>query len=407
MKKICMISYSYYSHDARVMREAEALAQQGMMVDCFCLKEKGHARSQVVNGVNVYHLPLYKYRGSSTIRYMLAYILFFVLAFFVVSKFYFIRRYDVIQFHTLPDFIIFVGIIPHICGAKLLLDMHEIMPEFYMSKFGVGMSHPFIKLLKWLEKISIRFADAVITVNDPIKRLLLQRCKPKSDITVVMNCADERVFRTDYHERSVASNNFTIMYHGTLTALYGLETAIRAVAKLRDKVPNLRCRIFGHTIEAGDLKELADRLRVSDIVNFMGRVPNEEIPKYIEQANVGVLPTVRDIFTDLSFSNKLAEYVYMKMPVVATRLNSTLEYFPEDAISYFESGDADALAWKILELYQNPKKCLSQAQKAFQHYQKIRWLVMKKRYLALIDSLIGGLPNGSGHIKIKLNGDRK
>jgi glycosyltransferase involved in cell wall biosynthesis len=387
MKKICMVSYSYYSYDARIPKEAEALVQQGMRVDCICLREKGYARSDVVNGVNIYRLPLGKYRGSSTIRYMLAYIFFFVLSFFMVTIFYFKQHYDIIQFHTLPDFIIFTGVIPKIFGAKLFLDMHEIMPEFYMSKFSVGRYHPLIVILKFLEKISVRFADAVVVINEPIKRLLLQRCKFKSAPIVIMNCADDRLFSPDYPPSSGESEGFSLMYHGTLTPLYGLELAIQAVAKLKDKIPHLKLHIFGNDLEAGDLRKLAEQLGVCGNVIFMGRVPREEIPRYIHQADIGILPTIRDVFIDYSFSNKLAEYVCTKTPVVATRLKSTLEYFPENAISYFESLNVDELASRIFELYSDPQKRLLQAEEAFQHYQKIRWEVMRKRYIELINLL--------------------
>jgi len=294
----------------------------------------------------------------------------------------------VIQFHTLPDFIIFAGIIPKICGAKLLLDMHEIMPEFYMSKFGVGMSHPLIKILMLLEKISVRFAHAVIVINDPIKRLLLQRCKFKSVPAVIMNCADDRLFSPEYLPSFVGSKGLSLMYHGTLTPLYGLELAIQAIAKLKDQIPGLKLHIFGNKSEAGDLRKLAEQLGVCRNVIFTGRVPREEVPRYINQADVGILPTIRDVFIDFSFSNKLAEYVCTKTPVVATRLRSTLEYFPENAISYFESGDVDGLASRILELYAEPHKRILQAEQAFQHYQKIRWSIMRKRYIELIESLI-------------------
>jgi len=389
MKKICMVAYTYYLCDPRVRREAEALVEQGFSVDFFALRKRGQLKSEVVNGVNLYRLPLSKYRGSSLIKYAFMYLLFFALSFVVVTKFYLKRRYQIIQCHTIPDFVVFSGIISRMCGAKLVLDMHEIMPEFFVSKFGVMRSQYFIKILKLIEKISVRFSDAVIVVNDPIKRLLLTRCKPRSDVTVVMNCADETIFSSGRFGCSVNDNGFTIMYHGTLTSVYGLELAIRAIPKIKGEIPHLKFWIFGYELEARNLKKLADKLRVSDIVIFMGLIPLEEIPKYIEQADIGVLTTVRDEFIDLSFSNKLAEYVIMKTPVVATRLSSTLEYFPEDAISYFESGEVDALTSKILELYKNPQKRLLQAEKAFQHYQKIRWPVMKKRYVELINSLVG------------------
>ncbi|MFC1634694.1 glycosyltransferase family 4 protein [Planctomycetota bacterium] len=387
MKKICMVGYACYLADPRITKEAEALAQQGMIVDCFCLKEEGQPRSDVVNGVNIYRLPLSKYRGNNTIRYMLTYTLFCVLAFFSVTKSYFKQHYDVIQFHTLPDFIVFAGIIPKFYGVKLLLDMHEIMPEFYMSKFSVGRSHPLIKILTLLERISVWFADAVIVINEPIKRLLLQRCKSKSDMTVVMNCADEKLFRPDRISSPKDSNGLNLMYHGTLTPLYGVQLAVQAVAKLKAQIPGLKFRIFGNEEEAGDLKKLADELSVCRNVIFVGRLPREEMPQYVSQADIGILPTIRDEFVDLSFSNKLAEYICMKIPVVATRLKSTLEYFPEDDISYFESQDVDSLASRIYELYANPRKRVLQAEKAFQHYQRIEWPVMKKRYIELINSL--------------------
>ena len=381
-----MLAYTDYLHDVRVRREAESLVKNGFEVDCLCLRGKKQCRFERVNRVNLYRLPLSKYRGSSKMMYLLVYLWFFVLSFLAVSKCHLKRRYHVIQYHTLPDFIIFSGIIPKLFGAKLVLDMHEIMPEFYMSKFGLEMSNLSVKVLKLLEKISVSFAHAVIVINDPIKRLLLERCKSKSDITVVMNTADESLFISDRRERSDKSNGFIAMYHGTLTELYGVDIAIRAIAKLKDKIPGLQFRIFGSETER--LKELADELGLSKNVAFIGRVNLEAIPKYIEEADIGVISIVKDGFIDLSFSNKLAEYVSMKIPVIATRLRSTLEYFTDDAISYFESRDTDDLASRILELYMSPQKRLLQAERAYQQYQKIRWAVMEKRYIGLIDSLI-------------------
>ena len=138
------------------------------------------------------------------------------------------------------------------------------------------------------------------------------------------------------------------------------------------------------------LKKLTKELDVCNNVIFMGQVPRTEVPQYLKQTDIGVIPTVRGEFTDLTFSNKLTEFICMKKPVVATRLKAALEYFPEDAISYFESQNIDELASKIFELYIEPQKRLIQAENAFCHYQKIRWEIMKKRYIDLIDSLIGG-----------------
>ncbi len=388
MKKICMVAYTNYLHDARVQREARSLVRNGFEVDCLCLRGKGQLKFENINGVNIYRLPLSKYRGSSRIMYLSAYIWFFVLSFFAVTLLYFKKRYNVIQYHTLPDFIIFSGIIPKLSGAKLILDMHEITPEFYMSKFGFQMSHFFVRMLKLIERASVSFAHAIIVINDPIKHLLLTRCKSKPNMTVVMNTADENIF-VSYNNKHTNGNGFIAMYHGTLTELYGVDVAIKAIAILKADIPGLQLRIFGSETETGRLKELVNDLGVHDNIVFMGRVGMETIPRYINEADIGIIPIVRDEYIDLSFSNKLAEYISMKTPAVATRLRSTLEYFTDDAISYFESGNADALASKILELYKNPQQRSLQAENAFQQYQEIRWAVMEKRYIGLIESLVG------------------
>jgi glycosyltransferase involved in cell wall biosynthesis len=90
----------------------------------------------------------------------------------------------------------------------------------------------------------------------------------------------------------------------------------------------------------------------------------------------------------LSFSNKLAEFVARGKPVVATRLSSVLEYFPEGSLFYFESGDPTDLANRVIELYQSPSGTRATVSTASRYYQSIRWSVMEERYLALLDSLL-------------------
>ena len=75
-----------------------------------------------------------------------------------------------------------------------MLDMHEITPEFYMSKYGIAANSWLIAVLKYLERISFNFADRVITINEPIENLLVARGLPRRKSTVMMNAADEARF---------------------------------------------------------------------------------------------------------------------------------------------------------------------------------------------------------------------
>jgi len=382
-----MVGYAEYPGDVRIRREAESLIRAGYGVDVVCLQQAGKPRRETVDQVRVYRLGVSKYRGTGAISYAISYVRFFLQAALLVSRLHLANHYVVVQFHTLPDFVIFAGLIPRLLGARLILDMHEVTPEFYMTKFKVGPGHPMVRLAKFIEKASVRFADGIIVVTDPIERIVTRRCKPRCPIVVVMNTADERRIAPSREPPTGNQEGFVAMYHGTLTPMYGLEVAIRAMKILKGKIRGLEFRIFGDNAEARYLKDIAVQMGVDDIVRFMGRVPQDEIPGYIQQAQVGVLPTLRDTFIDLSFSNKLAEYVLMRRPVVATRLNSTLEYFPDGSIAYFESGNAEDLAAKLLHLYENPEEGVRQAALAFENYQRIRWPVMERRYLDLIAGL--------------------
>lgn len=79
MKTICHIVQSYYPRDPRIRRQAEALAEAGFRVDIVCLRDKNENSNEVINGVNIFRMPLSRQRGSN-LRYLFEYAAFFTLA---------------------------------------------------------------------------------------------------------------------------------------------------------------------------------------------------------------------------------------------------------------------------------------------------------------------------------------
>ncbi|MCK4597891.1 glycosyltransferase, partial [bacterium] len=173
MTKICMLAYTYYLSDPRVRREAEALADRGYGVDVLCLHGEGEKPRQQVNGVRVIRLPQSRYRGHRSWAYVVGYARFFILSFLWLTWFHLRKGYQLIQVHTMPDFLAFAALVPKILGAKIVLDIHDLMPELYSTKFGLAKSHPLIKVLKLQERLSARFAHRVIAVHEPQRRLLV------------------------------------------------------------------------------------------------------------------------------------------------------------------------------------------------------------------------------------------
>jgi glycosyltransferase involved in cell wall biosynthesis len=388
MKSVCFIVQNPYEIDIRVRRKAEALVAAGYSVDAIALRStKSTEKEFTLNGVKVYTISLGKMRGSLG-RYFYEYFAFFVRASLKLCSLMRKRNYVAVDINTLPDFLVFAGWYARWKGAKLVLDMHEITPEFFMSKYGVSEKHWLVRLSAWLERISFRYADYVLTINEPIQRLLESRGLDGKKSTIIMNAADDMIFSGE--TRPVGKGDaFVMMYHGTLTKIYGLDIAIEALSMAKKDIPNAEFWILGDGTERRGLEELSDRLGIAKSVKFIGRVPPQEIPNWLKQCDVGVLATRSDVFLDYSFSNKLSEYIIMDKPVISSRLRTIHHYFSENALAFFEPNRPASLAEQMVRVYRDAELRQRLVVRAKQEYAPISWSVMKERYLELVNRLCG------------------
>jgi glycosyltransferase involved in cell wall biosynthesis len=301
------------------------------------------------------------------------------------------RRYAFIDVNTLPDFLIFAALPGRWMGAKLILDMHEITPEFYMSKYGMGENSSIVQVLRYLEKISFDCADYVVTISEPIQDLFIQRGLRPSKSIVVMNAADEARFESSVNQRESTANGdtFVMMYHGTLTRIYGLDIAIEAFSRANAEMPGSELWILGSGTEKEALAALAQELGISEKVKLIGSVPSADIPGWLSKCDAGVLPIRRDVFLDFAFPNKLPEFIIMGKPVLMSHLKTIRRYFSGEALSYFEPNNPADLAGQMVRVYKDRGLRARLAARAKQEYEPIRWNVMRQRYLDLIEKATG------------------
>lgn len=390
MKSVCLVVQNVYDIDSRVQRKAEALVSAGYSVDVLALAPTQRKGTYTLGNVNVYTVSLGKKRGSLP-RYLFEYAAFFLWVLVRVLLLMPHRRYVVIDVNTLPDFLIFAVVPARWMGAKLILDMHEITPEFYVSKYGIAEDSWLVRLLQFQEKISFDAADHVITINEPIQDLLARRGLPLPKTTVVMNAADEARFSSSSRAPACDDrpHSFVMVYHGTLTRIYGLDIAIEAFSMVHGEMPGAELWILGSGPEQGALAVLAQERGLISKVKLAGQVPPVDIPAWLNKCDVGVLPIRRDVFLDYAFPNKLPEFIIMGEPVLMSRLRTIRHYFSEEALSYFEPNDPADLAKQMVRLYRDRGLCARLAARAKQEYAPIRWDVMRQRYLKLVDDLAG------------------
>jgi glycosyltransferase involved in cell wall biosynthesis len=178
-----------------------------------------------------------------------------------------------------------------------------------------------------------------------------------------------------------------MMYHGTLTKIYGLDIAIAAFAQARAKMPGAEFWILGGGTEQVALEAKARELGVADAVRFVGSVMPDEIPFWVRMSDVGVLATRQDVFLDFSFSNKLSEYIILDKAVIVSRLRTIAYYFSEEAVLFAKPNESASLAEQMVRLYGDPALRQRLSERAKIEFEPIRWQVMKERYLTLIARL--------------------
>jgi glycosyltransferase involved in cell wall biosynthesis len=188
-----MIVHKYYPTDIRVRRQAEALHAAGVEVEVICLRRPGEPAHAVTAGVHAHRVPLRLRADIGAIAQLLEYLAFFVLASITLAWRHLRKPYDVIQIHNLPDFLVFVALIPKLLGSRVILDLHDLMPEFFQSRFGGSFGRSLTGLVLLQEKLSCKFADHVITVTELWRQTLISRGVPAEQCSVVMNLADHHV----------------------------------------------------------------------------------------------------------------------------------------------------------------------------------------------------------------------
>lgn len=388
MVRVCMVAYTHYSTDTRIRREAEALVDRGDVVDMICLSKRGEEEVEILNGVRLFQLSIGRYRGSSVMMYLARYFLFFFAASFRLTLLHLKEPYQLIQVHTMPDFMVFVALIPKLLGAKVVLDVHDLMPELYRSKFGLHRSHWLIRFITWMERCSVCFAHKAIAVHRPHLEALVSHGNPAVKFTILLNLPDPKIFSKRAKVASADGRCFRLIYHGTVSRRHGLRVALHALSNLKAEIEDLELHIIGDGDDIPHLIELAQELDVTNCANISrGMLPMEELVPIILEAHVGIVPILYDDFTRYMLPVKLLEYVALGIPVIAARTETIQTYFDDSMIQFFEPGNADDLAKQLLELYRNPAKRERLSLKADGFNRDYTWQQQKQLYYRLVDDL--------------------
>lgn len=347
MVEILHLAYTRFPADTRVKREVAALQSLGRRIAIVALRASYEPAVERRAGVTIIRVQGRKSRGGVA-SYLLEYLAFVWRVRRLVNQHRALTHVKIVHVHTLPDFLIWAALPAKRRGAHVVFDMHEIFPEFIQTKFGGVLGRVVARLALRIERWARNTADLTISVNHPIDELLMTRPlnRPERRL-IVHNTADSTDFGDFEIQKASGATNLALVYHGTLTALYGVDVAIRAVAEARRLGLPVSFTILGDGPERGALERLVSQLELTGVVTFERPLPQSELPMRLRQCTAGIVPTRLDRMTRYSLSNKLLEYVHLGIPVLASQLPSYSRYFDHESVWYWRPNEWRDLARAI------------------------------------------------------------
>lgn len=385
-----MIAYTFYELDNRVKRYAETLAARGDHVDVIALLNPNNNNQSLshekLNGVNLYRIQKRTYNEKNKFTYLFRLLSFFIKSICFVTAKYIKNHYKIIHVHTIPDFEVFAAIIPKLFGAKVILDIHDIVPELYLSKFKQKKDSIIYSLLLIIEKISIAFSNKIIIANHIWEKTLISRAVDKDKCIVLMNYPDPNIFYKRENKKKV-QDKFIVIYPGTLNWHQGLDIAIKAFSLIKNKNKKIELHIYGDGPEKVKLISLVHDLKLEKTVKIFNFLPLEKIAEVISNANLGIVPKRKDSFGNEAFSTKILEFMSLGIPVLVADTKIDKYYFNDSNIVFFTSGDMKELCNKLLYIISNISKRNELIQNGLKMANSYNWDRYKHIYLNLVDKL--------------------
>jgi glycosyltransferase involved in cell wall biosynthesis len=381
-----MVSYSFVDSDTRVLLYVHALAERGDQVDVICLgdpKDSGpmnggycyRVQDRVVNekGQLSYFARIFKFLLKSSLRLTINHLK---------------KPYDLIHVHSVPDFEVFSAIFPRLTGAKVILDMHDLVPELYASKFnGGGHKGLLVRALLMAEKMSIKFAHHVIIANHLWKEKIVARSVDEEKCSVILNYPNRSIFYR--RPRRPREDTLVLMYPGTLNFHQGLDIAIRAFSRIHHLVPHAQFHLYGHGKEKDNLLKLILELHLTDKILVYDFLPTHEIVDRMANADIGVVPKRNDSFGGDAFSTKTFEFMALGVPVIVSGTRIDRYYFNDEVVQFFTPEDDKDLADAMLLLIMDKVRWEQLARNGLAFAEKYSWDKRRYDYLQLVDRLTG------------------
>lgn len=390
-----MVLDSQFPPDIRVEKEALSLIDAGHEVGLLSIAD--YDKSEVVHhkGIKIYRIVISKFTAKKMhgLAAMIPWIDYVVAK--QVLKIFKKESYDAIHLHDLYLFGA-ASILKKKINAFFVGDLHENYIDA-LKDYKWSTTYPnklLISFSKWerKEKEWLQLFDKIIAVNEGMRDKNIIKGVPESDIMVVSNSIDTAEFDSYEIDENIINRfkeYFTLVYVGGFVSNRGLEHVIKGMKKLKTYNKKIRLLLVGDGEMMSTLKNLSKELDVEDVVAFEGWQPQEKIRSYLKASDIGLVPFKRTPQTDNSSSNKLYQYMYSELPILATNCTSVEKLINEEQCGIiYEEENVFQFNNNVIKLFENPDLRETHAKNGKAAVEKkYNWDYEAEKLLSIYDNL--------------------
>jgi glycosyltransferase involved in cell wall biosynthesis len=238
-------------------------------------------------------------------------------------------RYDAVHSHEEGSA---VGIVvAAMLGVPHLYDMHSSLPQ-QLSNFEFSRSRLLRGFFRRLERSVIR-RSRVIVVICPHLQEIVRDIDPTARTILIENAPGAgdgpatEARMSVREELGLTASTPMVLYTGTFESYQGLDLFLAAARQVSNHVPDARfILVGGHADQIARVRRQARELLIDDRTIFPGERPAEEIPAFLDTADVLVSPRSTGTNTPL----KIYQYLRAGRPIVATRLLTHTQVLTDD-----------------------------------------------------------------------------
>ena len=358
--KIGMILDAPFPPDPRVENEAVSLVENGHEVFLFCLKYADEKASDIINGIQV------KRYSSNTFEYKLSALAYTIPLYSVIMQkkiAKFIRETNIEALH-IHDMRI-AGAVYKVnvnFNLPVVLDLHDNIPEVmklypHLQKFpGKHLISP--KKWKQKEEEFIKKANKVIAVSPEFIDTLAVRLPLEKDKLVLVPNTIRKTFFEDYKVNETIikkyKSKFVILYLGDTHLRRGIQTAIAALVKLKDTIPEIKLVIVGKNTTDIILRKQVSNLQLEQFVDFEGWQNVSLFQSYILASEICISPLHRNLQHDVAYANKIFQYMSFAKPLLVSDAIAQRKLVEKVACGLVhKERDSKDFSNKVLALYKN------------------------------------------------------